>query len=130
KSNLVEVPGIAIDDLVKQADKFDAVVLTQDIAILEELRRTMRYSIASRAILDAALVRLALAEQFSSVEELLGRVNGGGAAPAQKKKLEVATRAEGGRQRAEKEVVAVPSDPIQPSDEDDALPQPGRVWEN
>ena len=38
----------------------------------------MRQAQAGRALLDATLVRLALADQFSSVAELLGRLDGGG----------------------------------------------------
>ncbi len=120
KSNLVEVPGIAIDDLVRQAERFDPIVLTQDIAILEELRRSLRTSQAGRALLDATLVRLTLAEQFSTVDELLNRAGGAPASGAavQKKKFEIA-RAEGRGQRAEEEpqslsTPAVPSSPLPP----------------
>src|SRR6476620_4329472 len=74
-TELVEVPGVAVEELQQQADRFDAITLSQDIAILEELRRSLRTSTAGRALLDATLVRLALAEQFASVEELL--LNGG-----------------------------------------------------
>jgi hypothetical protein len=80
-SDLVEVPGLSTDDLQKQAQRFDPVTLSQDIAILEELRRNMRTSQAGRALLDATLVRLALAGQFASVDELLGRIDGNGPAP-------------------------------------------------
>ena len=73
-TDLVEVPGLAIEDLKSQAEQFDAVALSQDIAILEELRRHMRSSGAGRALLDATLVRLALADQFASVAELLQRL--------------------------------------------------------
>ena len=76
-SELVEVPGIPIDELVAQAEKFDSVVLTQDIAILEELRRNLRSTQAGRALMEATLVRLAMAEQFTSVQELIAGVNGG-----------------------------------------------------
>ena len=63
----------------------------QDIAILEELRRSLRQNQTGRAMLDATLVRFALAEQFTSISELLS----GGAAwrrlpgrrPLKKKKL-------------------------------------------
>jgi hypothetical protein len=75
-SELVEVPGIAIKDLAAQAEKFDAVNLTQDVTILEELRRHMRQSQSGRALLDASLVRLTLAEQFTPVAEVLARVGG------------------------------------------------------
>ncbi|HZK81626.1 MAG TPA: hypothetical protein VFC46_11175, partial [Humisphaera sp.] len=74
--------------------------LSQDISILEELRRTLRQSQAGRALLDATLVRLALADQFASIGELLSRIDGTqgtpaparsatrSAPPAQKKNLE------------------------------------------
>ena len=81
-STLVEVPGLAMEDLAAQADRFDAGVLAQDITILEELRRTLRQSQAGRALLDATLVRLSLADQFSSIGDLLSRINGGGARAA------------------------------------------------
>jgi len=84
ESHLVEVPGLPIDDLVTQAKQFDAIALSQDIAILEELRRTMRTSQAGRALLDATLVRIALAEQFASIDGLLN----GDTASVQKKKPE------------------------------------------
>src|SRR3954471_9864103 len=91
-SDLVEVPGVSMDDMASQAERFDAVALSQDITILEELRRHIRQSQAGRALLDATLVRLSLADQFASIGELLARASGGGngssAAPpaAQKKK--------------------------------------------
>src|SRR6185437_12806835 len=80
-STLVEVPGIAMNDLSTQANKFDAGVLAQDITILEELRRTLRQSQAGRALLDATLVRLTLADQFSSIGDILSRLDAGGGAP-------------------------------------------------
>jgi hypothetical protein len=74
-------------------------------------------------------VRLSLAEQFASVDELLNRVNGGATvtSPAQKKKPEIG-RAEGGGQRAEapSHQPAVATKQI---DDDDALPAVGKVWE-
>src|SRR5215217_7453086 len=77
-SDLVEVPGLSPAELQKQAEKFDPVALTQDIAVLEELRRHMRQSQGGRALLDATLVRMTLADQFASITELLGRLDGGG----------------------------------------------------
>ena len=77
--DLVEVPGLAVEDLLKQAERFDPVALTQDITILEELRRQVRQSQAGRALLDATLVRMAMSEQFASIGQLLSRLDGGGA---------------------------------------------------
>jgi DNA polymerase III gamma/tau subunit len=71
ESNLVEVPGLSMKELAGQAMRFDPVVLSQDIAILEELRRQIRQSQAGRALLDATLVRLALAEQFNAIGNVL-----------------------------------------------------------
>lgn len=80
-SALVEVPGVAMEELMAQANRFDPVALTQDITILEELRRNIRQSQAGRPLLDATLVRMALADQFSSIGELLSRLDGGGSPP-------------------------------------------------
>ena len=87
ESKLVDMPGLPLAELVAQSKQFDAMVLSQDIAILEELRRQMRVSQAGRALLDATLARLAMAEQFASVAELLS--GDSSAPPAQKKKPEL-----------------------------------------
>lgn len=87
ESDLVEVPGLPLTDLVTQARQFDAIALSQDIAILEELRRTMRTAQAGRALLDATLVRIALSDQFASIDGLLSG-DEAPAPPSQKKKLE------------------------------------------
>lgn len=75
QTDLVEVFGVTPEDLNQQAERFDPVTLTQDIVILEELRRAARTSQAGRALLDATLVRLALAEQFTPVAELMAQNN-------------------------------------------------------
>lgn len=76
--DLVEVPGLSAKDLQQQAERFGPVALTQDITILEELRRHMRQSQGGRALLDATLVRMALSDQFTAISELLGRLDGDG----------------------------------------------------
>ncbi len=81
ESGLIDIPGLGEADLAAQASRFEAASLAQDIAILEELRRTMRQNQTGRAMLDATLVRIALAEQFAPINRAL---SGGGA--AQKKK--------------------------------------------
>lgn len=81
ESELVDVPGLSGDDLTAQAARFDPAALTQDIAILEELRRQIRQSQAGRALLDATLVRLTLADQFASIGELVSRLDGKGGPP-------------------------------------------------
>ena len=78
--------GTGAADLQRQAGQFDAATLAQDIAILEELRRSIRQSHTGRALLDATLVRLALARQFSSIAQLLGQVDQGAAGDEAQKK--------------------------------------------
>ncbi len=87
-NKLVEIPGLQLEDIFNQAQKFDPVVLSQDIVILEELRRQLRFATAGRALIDATMVRLALAAQFSMIEDLLSATSGSsnGTAGAVKKK--------------------------------------------
>ena len=95
KSDLVEVPGLSLTDLGKQAELFDPGALSQDIVILEELRRHVRQSQAGRALLDATLVRMSLADQFSSLSDLANVVRdgtpaaGASTSAGQKKKFDV-----------------------------------------
>ncbi|MEA2736470.1 MAG: polymerase subunit gamma/tau, partial [Humisphaera sp.] len=121
-STLVEVPGLAMKDLSGQAMRFDPVVLSQDISILEELRRQIRTSQAGRALLDATLVRLALAEQFNSIANVLSATDGAAttqssaSSPALKKKYDEPVEA------------TVPA--VVAEDNDDDLPAVGKVWDN
>ena len=137
QSQLVEVPGLSLNELSQQAEQFDAGALSQDIVILEELRRHVRQSQAGRALLDATLVRMTLADQFASIGDLLARATGGGAAPAQKKKPdEVRTAAPGAMPKFPPAVAAPPpvsqlSVPESVADDDgDDLPAVGKVWED
>ncbi|CAN5502044.1 hypothetical protein BH09PLA1_BH09PLA1_27580 [soil metagenome] len=136
-SDMVEVPGLSMKELGEQADRFDAVALSQDIALLEELRRSLRSSQAGRALFDATLVRLALAGQFTQVATMLEgsapRTVVAGAAAASsstgaalKKNIEV-NRAVAAPPVAPVTVVA-PVSAV--DDDDDALPAPGKVWDN
>jgi DNA polymerase-3 subunit gamma/tau len=75
-SELVDIPGYSADELAELAEKFDPVFLTQDITILEELRRNIRQNQTGRALLDATLVRLSMSEQFASINELLSNLDG------------------------------------------------------
>jgi DNA polymerase-3 subunit gamma/tau len=141
ESDLVEVPGVSIKDLTAQADRFDPVNLTQDITILEELRRHMRQSQSGRALLDATLVRLTLAEQFTPIPELLARV--GASVPAaagdgaQKKNAPDSDSIPLTGGTGVPPVVPAPTAPIVSAppdltfdDEDDDLPRPGKVWDD
>ncbi|MGN6506099.1 MAG: DNA polymerase III subunit gamma/tau [Tepidisphaeraceae bacterium] len=95
-SDLVEVPGLPLEDLAAQAGRFNAIALSQDIVILEELRRQLRTSGAGRALVDATMVRLTLAEQFSTIDGLMSAVETadlGGSAEKKKSELTGPTQA-------------------------------------
>jgi DNA polymerase III gamma/tau subunit len=137
-SELIEVAGLSAADLEKQAGRFDPVVLTQDITILENFRQQSRQTQAGRALLDASLVRLALAEQFTSIGELLGQVESGavasGGASGQKKKFEplIEQKSELRSQNLDENTgeAPVPQSVAVQEEEDDDLPAPGKVWES
>ncbi len=68
-ADLLDIP--ADPKLAALAEKFDPAALSQNIAIIEELRRNMRANQTGRALLDATLVRLTLSGQFQSINQLL-----------------------------------------------------------
>jgi DNA polymerase-3 subunit gamma/tau len=53
------------------AEKFDVAALVYNIATLEKLRWSLKNSETARPLLEAALLRLALAEHFLNVDDLL-----------------------------------------------------------
>ncbi len=127
KSNILETSQQTIEEFSKQAELFDLASLTQSIAILEELRRQLRTSQASRPLLDACLARLALAGQFVSVQSLLSNPEGSSAAfnsapiSDDEKKNELLTPP------APKDE-APEHPPIEA--EEDELPAVGKVWQD
>jgi DNA polymerase-3 subunit gamma/tau len=86
QSDLVQATTIAPAELAAQAGRFDLVFLSQDIVVLEELRRQIRQTQAHRALLDATMVRLALTEQFTPIGELADNPAAQAALPAAQKK--------------------------------------------
>lgn len=82
-ARLVELPADAKAEYVKLAGQFELSQYVQMIAMLEELRRGVRFSSAGRALLDAALVRLANLRRWAPIERLLTAAPG----EAEKKKL-------------------------------------------
>jgi DNA polymerase III subunit gamma/tau len=84
-ADLLDLPGGGDANLTAQAEKFEPVILAQDIAILEELRRNLRQNQTGRAMIDATLVRLALAEQFTPIGELLAENSSTGTTSVKKK---------------------------------------------
>jgi DNA polymerase-3 subunit gamma/tau len=91
-SPLVELSEDARPRAIEQAARFDAPGITYMIALLDSLGRASRVSATPRALLDAAVVRLALAEKMADVAALLA---GGTVTPrvaGQKKKPAMTTR--------------------------------------
>jgi len=82
ETDLVDVAAAIRPTLLAQADRFDGPTFVYMIAHLEELRRNVKFSGAARALADAAVVRLAMARQFSDIGEILARLEQGeGVAP-------------------------------------------------
>lgn len=142
QTTLVEIPGLPIAQVFQQAQQFEPLILSQNIVILEELRRQLRSAAAGRALLDATLVRLALAAEMTQVDDLLAAL-GQGASEGIKKKYEPslvtspvgsvsaapAYRRNGSGEGGEP-VESNLSESATPdvSDEKDDLPAVGRVW--
>jgi DNA polymerase-3 subunit gamma/tau len=91
ETDLVDVPAGLRGQLVEQSKQFDGGTYVYMITVLEELRRSAKYSGSGRALTEAAIVRLAEAPKFSSIESLLAEV-GGGAGSAQPRAAMPASR--------------------------------------
>jgi len=72
---LLDLPAGVREPLVAQAGHFDAATYVHMISLAEETRRNVKFSNASRALLDAAVVRLALSAKFSDLDELIAELN-------------------------------------------------------
>ena len=123
--DLIAVPGLSMKDLAAQAQRFEVMNLSQDIAILEELRRQVRQGHGGRALVDATMVRLAMADQFASVVDLLEQVDSGRGLEQKKN----------GEYRVIESPAARPAIAVSEAtdavaeQEDDALPAVGKVWD-
>jgi len=71
ESELIELSDDAKPKAAEQAQAFDAAALTYMIALLENLQRGAKQSASPRAIFDATIVRLALAEKMADVAGLI-----------------------------------------------------------
>jgi DNA polymerase-3 subunit gamma/tau len=80
---LLELSDDARAGAIEQAKKFDAAALTYMIALCDNVLQASRGSSTPRALLDTAVVRLALAEKMADVTSLL---TGQAPTPAPKKK--------------------------------------------
>ena len=70
-SELVELADDAREHAAKQAASFDPAGLVHMIALCENVQRTCKLSSNPRALLDAAMVRMALAEKMADVSAVL-----------------------------------------------------------
>jgi len=70
-TDLLDADPAARTPMIELARSFDDAALVYNITVLEELRRALRFGASGRALLDAALVRLAAAERFSDTRTLL-----------------------------------------------------------
>jgi len=111
-SELVELPEDTKAGAIEQAKRFDAAGLTYMIALCESVQRNGKASATPRALLDATIVRLALAEKMADVTAVLsagtGKSTPGG---GQKKKL----NAEAGQHRPQASAPRPPDQPPTPN---------------
>jgi DNA polymerase-3 subunit gamma/tau len=85
---IIDVPAAGRTEYLDLAGRFELSQYVQIIAMLEELRRNVRFSAAGRALVDAVLVRLAHMNAWAPIEQLLEHLPSGeaGGLPAEKKK--------------------------------------------
>lgn len=76
-SPLVEMDEASKKQAAEQAGKFDMAALVHAIALLENVQRHSKSSSTPRAVLDAAMLRLALSEKFADAAALLRGATGG-----------------------------------------------------
>lgn len=76
-SSLVELAEDLQQQLSDQAKQFDTASLVYMIALCENIQRATRFSSSPRAMFDALIVRLALAEKISDIAELLQEATDG-----------------------------------------------------
>jgi len=84
-SDLIELPDAARQQVGELAGQFSAPALVQAVAVLQAAERNLRGSSVGRALLEAAVVRLAAAEKFvdpASLLERLEALSAGGASRA------------------------------------------------
>ena len=85
ESDLVDVPVSVRDQVIAQSKSFDAQTYVYMITVMEELRRQVRNSGAGRALIDAAVVRLACAHNFTAIPKLLSELGDAGTGAIKKK---------------------------------------------
>jgi len=86
---LVDLPSTAREAMADLSKRFDSESYVYMIAVLEELRRSVRYSAMGRTLMEAGIARLASAVPYASIQTLLDQLSGkgDGAADGGKKNL-------------------------------------------
>lgn len=85
-TDLIEVTDAFRDQLKSQSSRLDAEGTLYLLALCEHASRASRLSASARAVFDATIVRMALAEKLADVQSLLsGQIPVSNAAPSQKK---------------------------------------------
>jgi DNA polymerase-3 subunit gamma/tau len=102
---LVDVPPAVRPEYVRLAAQYELSQYVQMIAMLEELRRNVRYSAAGRALADAVLVRLAQMRNWAAIEQVLAGLAAADEDVGEKKKREQSHAGQAGV-RAEDDPVA------------------------
>lgn len=88
ESDLLELSEAEQAEIAAQAERFDAPALVYMIVLLENVQRSLKQSVTGQALLEAAVVRLALSEKFADAAMLLRgasapRAGAGAGAPAE-----------------------------------------------
>ncbi|MCH8807087.1 MAG: DNA polymerase III subunit gamma/tau [Planctomycetes bacterium] len=105
-AEIVDIPAGARDEYVSLSAQFEESQYVQMIAMLEQLRRNVRFSGAGRALTDALMVRFARMREWAPIEQLLGgsaRPAAVSTASAEKKKSPDALVAEPVRKAADRQ---------------------------
>ncbi len=80
ESDMIELAGESREAAIEHAKHFDSAGLVHLIAMCDAVERNTRHSSVSRALFDAALVRMCMSEHFASLADLI-RGSASGAAP-------------------------------------------------
>ena len=129
-SEVVQLSEEAAEAALKQAQRFDTPGLVHMMALCENLQRSCRNSSNPRALFDASIVRLALAEKMADVTALLRGLPSGQPAQTNKKKVSVRDRvappaAGASATSAPREVDRAPAAPPAPSPAPDNASEQG-----
>ncbi len=81
QTELIDVGGAVRQEMAALAKRFEPEAFVYMIAVLEELRRNVRFSALGRSLLDATMVRLASAVSYRSIQSLLEELGGAGVTP-------------------------------------------------